>query len=216
MDRFDRTVIDAEYQRLDYRKGWSFLGTADLTLRTAAVAFVGLNPGGGGAKDRYEYQGLWDFPGNAYIDEKWGADGKQTAIQGQIKAWHDLLGLKPSESLCAHFVPFRSPTWNSLEHKNEALAFATKLWRWVFDISPATLFITMGKLQAGYLAGALGAKHVAQLPTGWGKQVIDVWDSPSGRRLVGMPHPSRYKLFNRNGGASDVAVASFLTAAGRS
>jgi hypothetical protein len=118
-----------------------------------------------------------------------GAGGKETAIQGQIRAWHDLLGVKPNESLCAHFVPFRSPTWDSLEHKTEALEFAARLWRWVFETSPAKMFMTMGKLQAGYLAGALGAKHVAQLPTGCGKQVIDVWDSPSGRRLSGDAAP---------------------------
>jgi hypothetical protein len=206
--------IDAEYDRLGYNNGWSFLATPERTLRDAAVAFVGLNPGGGGPQDDYEYGRLWDFPGNAYFDEKWGPGGTETAIQGQIRAWHELLGLKPDESLCAHFIPFRSPTWESLDHKPDALAFAEKLWQWVFDISPATLFVTMGKKPASHLAALLEGTHVAQLPTGWGKQMIDVWDTPSGRRIVGMPHPSRYRLLNRGDGLSDVAVASFLAATG--
>ena len=107
---------------------------------------------------------------------------------------------------------FRSPNWSSLDHKAEAVAFASGLWRWVLSISPATLFVTMGKRPAEALAPLLGARHVARLGTGWGKQAIDVWDSPTGRRIVGMPHPSRYTLFNRRSGASDLAESSFREA----
>jgi hypothetical protein len=69
------------------------------------------------------------------------------------------------------------------------------------------LFITMGKLAGWHIADLLGGRLVAQLPTGWKRQTIDVYDSPSGRRVVAMPHPSRFRLFNR-GDASEVAEQS--------
>lgn len=210
---FNRDVVQAEYERLGYSRGWSFMGTPERALREARVAFVGLNPGGGGETDTYEYGGLWDFPeGNAYFDERWGPNASETAIQRQIWRWHEMVGLGPHESLCAHFIPFRSPDWHSLEHKDEALAFGQRLWNWVLGVSPASLFVTMGKEPARQLAVILKARHVAQLPTGWGQQMIDVRDSADGRRVVGMPHPSRYALFGRGGSASELAEQSFRAA----
>jgi hypothetical protein len=215
MTGFDREAVEAEYKRLGYRSGWTFLGTPEHTLHNARVGFVGLNPGGGGPSDPYEYGGLWDVPsGNGYFDERWGPHGSYSPIQVQVQKWYELLGLQPTDAFCAQLVPFRSPNWTSLNRKNDALAFASKLWAWVFEVSPAILFVTMGKQPAQLLAGLLGGKHVARLPTGWGSQTIEVWESPSGRRVVGMPHPSRHTLFNRPKGSSRLAEASFRQATG--
>jgi hypothetical protein len=71
----------------------------------------------------------------------------------------------------------------------------------------------MGKLPARYLADLMGAKWVARLPTGWGRQMIDVYDTPAGKRIIAMPHPSRYRIFGRSGGISDTAEKSFRAAA---
>lgn len=170
---------------------------------------------GGGPRDDYKYHGSWDSPnGNAYFLEKWGANGGETSIQRQVRAWHTLLGLDADESFCAQFVPFRSPDWASLSRKEEAVGFATRLWAWTLSMSPASLLVSMGKLPANYLSRLLDARHIAQLPTGWGKQTIDVWEAASGRRIIAMPHPSRYTLFDRVNGASDVAEASLRVAAG--
>ena len=215
MQSYDSQAIDAECNRLGYRKGWSFLATPEESLHRAGVGLVGLNPGGGGANDGYAYEGLWDFEGNAYFDENWGPNDSQTAIQKQVQRWHGILGIGPAESMCAHFVPFRSPDWASLDRKAEAVSFASGLWRWVLAVSPATLFVTMGKMPAEQLALLLEARHVARLDTGWGNQLIDVWDAPCGRRVVGMPHPSWYALFSRANAASELAEASFRAATGR-
>lgn len=209
-------MIQAEYERLGYNRGWSFMATPELTMRKAEVAFVGLNPGGGGEQDTFEYQAIWDFPGgNAYFNERWGPNNTETAIQRQIWKWHKLLGISPAESFCAHFIPFRSPTWDALKRKDEAVAFGRRLWVQVLDVSPASLFVTMGKEPARQLASVMDAKRVAPFATGWGNQMIDIWDSPDGRRVMGMPHPSRYTLFGRNGSASDMAEENFLLGAGR-
>jgi hypothetical protein len=209
----NKAEIETEYRRLGYRSGWSFLGTPERTLRTARVGFVGLNPGGGGPNDSYQYAGLWDVPsGNAYLDERWGPNETYSPIQLQVQRWQRLLDLNEQDLFCAHFIPFRSPDWGTLERKKDAIAFASKLWSWVLEVSPASLFVTMGKTPAYHLAGLLGAAKVAQLQTGWGRQTIDVWDTPAGRRLVAMPHPSRFTLLNRSNGASDLAEQSFRIA----
>ena len=213
MTSFDAAAVEAEYKRLGYRSGWTFLGTPEQTLHNARVGFVGLNPGGGGPNDSYKYTGIWDRPaGNGYFDERWGPNERYSAIQLQVQKWHELLGLGPTDAFCAQFVPFRSPSWTSLTRKEDAVAFASRLWTWVFEVSPASLFVTMGKQPAHLLARLLDGKHVGRLPTGWGSQTIELWDTPSGRRIVGMPHPSRHTLFNRSNGSSQLAEASFQAA----
>lgn len=177
------------------------------------MAFVGLNPGGGGPNDCYRYDGIWALPsGNGYFDERWGPKNSQTSIQRQVQLWHEKVGVAANESLCAQFVPFRSRSWAELEFKEEALAFASRLWEWVFKVSPARLFVTMGKQPAVHLAKIAGAQPMAHLPTGWGRQTIDVYRSEAGRRIVAMPHPSRYALLGRSNRLSEIAEASFRSA----
>lgn len=210
---FSAEVIEAESRRLGFQHGWTFLGTPERTLLNARVAFVGLNPGGGGSNDDYDYGGHWDVPvGNGYFDESWGPNGTQTTIQKQLQTWHALIGVRPDESLCVQFVPFRSPDWDRLDQKAEAISFAERLWTWVLEVSPASLFVTMGKRPAEHLSKLLHAKQVAQFPTGWGSQTIDVWDAPDGRRIIGMPHPSRYALFDRANNSSETAETSLRAA----
>jgi len=213
---FSASDIDEAYADLGHQYGWSFMGTPTERLRTAQVAIVGLNPGGGGEGDPYNYGRFWASDGiNCYFDEQWGTGGTDTPLQTQVKEWHRLLKLEPSDPLCIQFVPFRSPDWNRLPEKAASIEFARSLWAWVLDTSPAQLFITMGKLPASYLAELMGAKRFARLSTGWGNQLIDVYDAPGGRRIVAMPHPSRYRLFCR-GQASETANESFRAATDRS
>lgn len=201
-------LIQSKYDELGLTKGWTFLACDERRLRDAQVAFVGTNPGGGGEGDDYAYQGIWSCQENAFCSEP-------SNMQGQLQAWHRVLNVQPELTLCAQFIPFRSPDLQRLGRQQEAVAFARDVWRWVLDVSPAALFVTMGALPAENLARLLDARLIVQgLPTGWGKMTIDVWEAPSGRRVVRMPHPSRYSLLDRANGASAVAEASLRMAAG--
>lgn len=212
---FTKADIQTEYERLGYELGWTFMMSPEQSLKDATIALVGLNPGGGRSIADRDFGSIWDCPrGNAYFTERWGPDNTKTPIQHQIKAWHDALDVGGHETFCAQFVPFRSPDWAALPRKSDALAVAGRLWSWALTVSPASLFITMGKLTGQYLGEFLEGRVVATLPTGWGDATIDVWDSPSGRRVVSMPHPSRYRLFGRSGHNSDIAEASLRIAAG--
>jgi len=210
-----RDIVEQRYDALGYQHGWTLMYTPAATLQTAKFAFVGLNPGGGGDGDTYPYEGIWDeAAGNAYFDHDWGWGEGKAPIQLQIQKWHELLGIGSGDSLCIQFVPFRSPSWRALEKQAEALAFAHELWSWILATSPATHFLTMGKEPALHLADIINAEHILDLPAGWGRQTINVWESASGRRIVAMPHPSRYRLFGRTDGKSQLAETNFRIAVG--
>jgi uracil-DNA glycosylase len=204
---FSHQVIDQKYRDLGFEKGWTFLACSEARLFDAKIALVGLNPGGGGVGDDYAYAGNWSCNQNAFYDE---ASGHQS----QIQEWHRILGVQKDETLCAQFIPFRSPNLKGLKNQDEAIAFSRDLWTWVLRLSPATLFLAMGKLAAHHLANLMDAAQIEPpLPTGWGRQAIEVWEAGCGRRVIGMPHPSRYKLFGR-GTSSVIAEASLRRAAG--
>lgn len=212
--------VEAAYARLDYRRGWTFMATPEARMTTSPVAIVGLNPGGGGDRDLHPYGAVWDVPvspehpnGNAYFDETWGPN-TDSSVQRQVKLWHERLGVQPGETFCAQFVPFRSPDWDRLGNRAEAMAFGRALWRWVLSRTPASLFVTMGKVAGAELAALIGAGCVGRLPVNWQPQTIDIWEAPDGRRIVAMPHPSRYGLLGRST-RGELAERNFHIAVGR-
>ena len=121
---FDKDVVEAEYRRLCFRKGWTFMMCPEARLKTARIAIVGLNPGGGGDNDAYAYGGNWDTSeGNAYF-QPWAKDLPPSPMSLQVQKWHDIAGAKQDETFCAQFVPFRSPDWERLGNFNDALSFS--------------------------------------------------------------------------------------------
>lgn len=189
----NRETIQAEYERLGYTKGWNFLACREERLRDAQIAIVGLNPGGGGDKDDgYSWRGVWSCQNNSFcVDD--------SEMRGQVCEWHRVIGVDPEATLCAQFIPFRSPDIRRLGNRPAAVAFARAWWTEVLETTPASLFLVMGKYAAWHIADLLKAKPVPiNLQTGWGRATIDISDSSDGRRVVAMPHPSRFKLFGRD------------------
>lgn len=204
--------IEAAYTALGHEWGWSFLSAPEEQLYSAEAVIVGLNPARAQEDSPRDYGSHWDVPeGNIYFSKKWGGGDDYTPLQRQLLRWHELLGLGSTQTIGANFIPFRSRSWAELASPSESVRFAEMLWRDVIAVTPARLFITMGKDAAWYLARALDAKPFAHLPTGWGKQTIDVYQAPGSRRIVAMPHPSRFGLFGR-GELSRTAEASFVAA----
>lgn len=216
---FNFGVVEQQNKALGFKSGWTFLCCHEDRLRDASVAIVGLNPGGQEDEGRYENQ--WATGVNAYYAEHWGPGEKSyDRLQEQIQRWHDLVGADPEATLCAQFVPFRTQNWESIEdpadrqnRKEEVLRFSRKLWAWVIATSPVRTFITMGKVPGTEIARLLGAeKFRRSFSTGWGSASLDLYLAPDGRRVIAMPHPSRFTLFGRANGASVEAEASFAEA----
>lgn len=208
----EKDDIQAAYAALGHEWGWSLLGAPEAQLYTAETVIVGLNPACAQGDKPEDYGFHWDVPeGNVYFSRSWGGGGEFTPLQTQLLRWHKLLHLGPAQSIGVNFVPFRSRSWAKLRSPAESIQFARRLWQDILAVTPASLFLTMGKVAANHLAGAMGARLVAHLPTDWGRQRIDVYDGPGGRRVVAMPHPSRFALMGR-GEASQTAESSFRAA----
>lgn len=205
-------AIDDVYESLGHQWGWSFLAGPESQLYEAETVIVGLNPARAKGDRREDYGGHWDVPeGNIYFNRRWGGGDDYSRLQKQLIRWHELLDLGPTQTIGANFVPFRSRNWAELASPTQSVQFADVLWRDVVAVTPARLFIAMGKDAAWYLARTLGADPIAHLDAGWGKQVIDVYQAPGGRRVVAMPHPARFGLFGR-GAISGAAESSFAAA----
>lgn len=216
MKAFSKQDIQAEYVALGLTSGWNFILGPEQRLRTARVCIVGLNPGGGGDNDAYTYPGEWEVEHpNPYFPRCEGEKWARTGIQAQVQAWHRILDLQPTVTFCAQFVPFRSSSWASFgPERGQALEFARRLWSWTLKESPARLYIAMGRVAGGEVARLLNASDEKSLPAGWKRQFIRVAAAPDGRRVITMPHPSRYLLFNRVEGRSAIAEQSLRLAAG--
>lgn len=205
MDKFTAETIEEKYRDLGYKRGWNFLACREERLQDAHTAIVGLNPGG--PADYDEYVGVWSCENNSLCEDP-------SRLRDQVREWHRILSVEWDETLCAQFIPFRSPDLTRLGNRAEAFDFARDLWDWVLRVSPASLFVVMGNEATWQLVDLMKAKLVVcHLPTNWGKTTIDVWESADGRRIIKMPHPSTYKLFGR-GEASADAEASLRCAAG--
>ena len=212
----DASDIQAEYDRLGYDLGWTFMMTPAARLHDAKVCLVGLNPGGGDPGDH-----LWSVEeGNAYFRQRWGKDkSSYSSLQLQIHELARLCGVGEDEMLAAQFIPFRSRSLRSLAQQQSAFEFGRKLWAWVMASTPATVFLCLGNDAAAHLRQVAEAKPCADassLPTGWGRTTIDSWKTAGSglerRVIVRLPHLSSYRIFGRPKGKSDLAVSSLLKA----
>lgn len=208
--------IEAEYIRLGHAIGWRFLSGQQDTLKSSAkIAFITLNPGG--RFDPPDHPHESQEAGSAYRVESWnGMLPGQSKLQVQVGIMFRLLAERlggidhqrlMDETLTGHFIPFRSPDYESLHSKNDSLAFAVRLWGRIFDhIAPKTV-ITMDQLTFKHVRKMIkdrnsnhAERHI-QLPTGWGKYQADIvrFSSDSdGLTLIRLPHLSRFGIFTSN------------------
>ena len=200
--------IEMEYRRLGYECGWRFLTCPRDHMKHSKLLLVGLNPGG----SRHDPMGSWSQEcGSAYRVESW--DNKpigKSRLQLQMQAMFRLLGLNDEDVFSAQFVPFRSPSWNALKHKVEAIRFAEKLWVWLLPQVSFERVVVMGKNDAAKtMARLLKASLETSLPVGWGTYTADRYRLPDGRALIAIPHPSRFPIFNRPTAQQDLQKLFF-------
>ncbi|WP_017668278.1 hypothetical protein [Sandarakinorhabdus sp. AAP62] len=186
--------IDEAARRLGYRLGWRFMTCPAAWRHEAKLLLVTLNPGG----DLVHGPSWSQEEGSAYLVESWdGCSRGASPLQRQVQAMFALAGCAPEEAFSAHLVPFRSPSWSDLEHRQEALSFSRELWRWLLPQVSATRVVCLGQEAGREIAALTGARDLEAMPTGWGN--IQAYRGPTadGRELIILPHLSRFKLFNR-------------------
>jgi len=188
------TSIEAEYQRLGHTLGWRFLTCPEGNIGTASVALVTINPGGASFEaPRWSVE-----EGSAYAIERWkGCAPGQETLQRQVIRMFQIMDVKPDKVLSGYLVPFRSQDWSKLPKKSDSIGFGIGLWREVFERVIAETVLAFGKDIAPHMIDLLGASFHANHPAAWGEQTIDEYLFGSNRRLVILPHLSRFSLFGR-------------------
>lgn len=191
-----QTRIETAYRESGYRLGWRLLCSPPSVLDGASVAFIGLNPGG--AIRRNDHGELAMSRGSAYVDEVWdrASAAGENPLQKQIRALFFGLSLVPEDVLTGNLVPFRSPSWASLENKDSALLFGEQLWREILDRSGPELVIGMGRELADPLRRILGSPELSKVDVNWGRVKALKGRFPGGQ-LVVLPHLSRFSIVAR-------------------
>jgi hypothetical protein len=120
----------------------------------------------------------------------------------------EIMGVQPERVLSGYFVPFRSRDWDSLPKKPEAVQCGIELWTGLFSKArKVTTVLAFGKEIAADLSGILGVTKVREEQAGWGKLTIDIYAGAAGRKLIVLPHLSRFGLFDRLN--ADASIKSF-------
>ena len=190
--------IEKKSRELSYNFGWRFITCPEAQRATAKLLLVSLNPAG-----REVHGPAWSQEeGSAYRVESWNGLPQGTSpLQRQVQALFAMLGLTDDQVFSAHYVPFRSPSWAELKHRDAAEQYARELWRWLLPRVQFERIICIGKDRPGKpLAALLGAKLEVSLPVGWGDIKADRYRLEDGRTLIALPHLSRFALFGRSAG----------------
>jgi len=217
MDLFQELVEDIkdEYCQTTNRLGWRFLSTSKTTLeKNNAILLITLNPGG--------YENREDHPsescenGCAYLVESWhknepGMSILQKQIQHLFKGIAKNLKVENYEvilnsSLCAHFIPFRSPNIKALNEKNKCIDFSIKLWRKILLRIQFKVIICIDKetyknMKKILIELLFYKSSESEFETGWGKINASILKFQKNNviiTLVRLPHLSRFSIFNRD------------------
>jgi hypothetical protein len=194
--------IDRAYHESGNELGWRFLASPAHVLGAAEVAFVGLNPGG--RVRPLDHAEFAMSAGSAYLREQWGDHpAGESPLQRQVRVLFAGLNVLPEDVLAGNLVPFRSPSWACLLNKRSAVNFGRALWRDVLANARPSLVIGMGNKATDALMEVLQVGDMEAIPVEWGR-VQARRGTFAGGTLIGLPHLSRYPIFDRQ--RSDEAI----------
>lgn len=187
--------IETAYAASGNDLGWRFLYSPAAVLERADVAFLGLNPGG--SERPSDHAKFCMAGGSAYAEESWaGFPPGQSPLQRQVLLLFQRLEVRPADVLAGNLVPFRSPNWERLADRQQALRFGRALWADVLEQVRPKLVISMGGVANEAVAAMLSVAGLRSVPVAWG-QVSAVAGRFDGGRFVGLPHLSRFGIISR-------------------
>lgn len=192
--KFARTLQDEiarAYRASGNSLGWRFLYSPVHVLDGARVAFIGLNPGGS-TKDPDHGEFAMES-GSAYQDERWPSSSR---LQKQVLELFRRLDVAPEDVLAGNLVPFRSPDWDSLVGREEALSFGLHLCERVLRRAAPPLVITMGRETNDAISRLIRVQDIAQYPINWGRYTASRGQFQDGN-WIGLPHLSRFTIMDR-------------------
>jgi len=189
-----RDRIEAKYQERGDALGWRLLYSPSHVLDGASVAFIGLNPGGNfRPADHAEFAMA---AGSAYTTENWGGPPGEAKLQRQVRILFQRLDVRPEDVLAGNLVPFRTPSWDAMRRRRDALAFGKSLWTDILRHAQPRLVIAMGGVTIETLTEVLNVRNLENIPVGWGN-VTGKRGHHDGGPFVGLPHLSRFAIVGR-------------------
>jgi hypothetical protein len=218
------SIIIKNEKLLDHKLGWRFINSSKETIqKNSGIGIITLNPGG----KIFEKPVFSLNKGkNAYLDENWGDFNiGEDPLQIQIKALFEEINkriLYSSDfkdlmraSFMAHFIPYRSHSYDDLKNKRETLILSKNIW---VSFIGSKLFnfkilICIGKKQFEILEEILmGNSNFMKIKsnfilTGWGNyqsEISTFSDNKNTFKLVYLQHLSRFKIFNRREGQENI------------
>lgn len=214
-----KEIANAETQ-LGHELGWRFLTTPAKTFsKQSRIAFMGLNPGGNRMRKDHAKESCENGP--AHLCEDWERSVIQRQVIALFQAIAQELGADDHErlmnrSLMAYFIPFRSPSMQSLKNPAATKRFAEALWSNILPELSPDLIITLGwdtfRPIARILRTAPGLSFHSgdEFSTGWGDVRAGIhFYTRNGSKpvaLARLPHLSRFSIFGRETSAEYVTT----------
>lgn len=165
------------------------------TLEQAEVAFLSLNPGR--APHRAASRMISDERGNFYEVERSTA---RSPITDQFLRLAELLDVRPCDILTGVAAPFRSDSWGGLTDRQRrgALALGKRFWEAPLSRPELRLIVVCSKPAADLVVEVTKASPVDEYPAGWGGVKLRRYCVQPDRKIVHLPHLSRFKLLGRD------------------
>lgn len=177
-----------------FSQGYKLLYSPWSTLSSHKAIFLSLNPGTPpvGA----ELSVVSDERGNSYEVER---DTTMSPITLQFLKMCDFMGIVPKDVLTGVVAPFRSGSWSSLSNlqRRVALEIGREFWSDALRVSRSDLIVVCSEEASEMVVSLSGATITEILPAGWGNISIVKYSTSDGRRIVKLPHLSRFRLFGR-------------------
>lgn len=193
-DSWENELRHAEAE-LGFGDGFKFVYGPWATLRQGEVAFISLNPGK--APDGATLRMVSDERGNSYGVER---STSRSPITDQFLRLADLLDVRPCDILTGVAAPFRSDSWGGLTNRQrrEALALGKRFWEAPLSRPELRLIVVCSKEAAQLTVEVTKASFVDEYPAGWGRQKLRRYCVQPDKKIVHLPHLSRFRLLGRD------------------
>lgn len=204
-----------KYQELGHSLGWRFINSSINTVeKNSGICLITLNPSG-----NIFHNSICSLKNkeNAYLDEKWGnKDSGKDRLQIQIQHLFHEIHRRTStyenteelmrDSFMAHFVPFRSNTFDKLHNKNLSVEFSKQLWTQMIrsENFKFSIIICIAKDHFDIINEILKEEYTLnatkKFNTGWGnyKSTIKQYSMNNRKiKIIYLQHLSRFSIFDR-------------------
>jgi len=200
----ERIISDFYKSNNKLKLGWRFLYCSkDNFSMNNGILLIGMNPGG----NKFEIK-PYTNKGNAYRVEKYLKNKNYSILQKRVIYFFKKLSEKErinyerlmDECLSSNFIPFRSPNFNLLPIKQDCINFGYDFWRKIFKNIRFKVIICIGNGSNSayrFINDILKYNNEKYLPIYNGASIkFNYSDNKEELLLVGLPHLSRYNIFN--------------------